>query len=246
MMEIQKYMVLSLILLLHAVATAQNSGLYSRNLSGNSNRLQGKLTGEVFFLSLNSNSSHFLQQDWVEGTITLKDGDVFEGVRMRYKAVDDELVAYNSNIQTLFIVDKNTVKQFTYKVPSGSGTFTERKFVNLDSIDTYLNRTFFEELYAGSAKLFAFYQIEEIKVSPYTDNTGKMRDTEFRLKTIYYMLSNKLGLTRIQLKNRSLFTLYPENKKEIRKILRKSRITITDEHSAIQAFNLLDENGFLK
>lgn len=246
MMEIQKYMVLSLMLLLHAVATAQDSGLFSSGLSDKSNRLQGKLTGEVFFLSLNSNSSHFLQSDWVEGTITLKDGDIFEGVRIRYKAVDDELVAYNDNIQTLFIVDKNTVKQFTYKVPSLSGSYTERKFVNLDSLDTYLGRTYFEELYSGSAKLFAFYQIEEIKVSPYIDRSGKMNDTEFRLKTIYYLLSNELGLTRIQLKNRSLFTLYPESKKEIRKTLRKSRIAIIDENSAIQAFKLLDENGFLK
>jgi hypothetical protein len=96
------------------------------------------------------------------------------------------------------------------------------------------------------AKLFAFYQIEEIKVSPYNDNSGKIRDTEFRLKTIYYMLSSKLGLTRIQLKNRSLFTLYPENKKEIRRLLRKNRISIVDEHSAIQAFKLLDESGYLK
>ncbi|TNF40913.1 MAG: hypothetical protein EP310_08135 [Bacteroidetes bacterium] len=246
MMEIQKFMVLSLILLLHAVVTAQNSDVYNSGLSVKSNRLPGKLTGEVFYLSLNSNSSHFLQQDWVEGTITLKDGDVYEGIRMRYKAIDDELVAYNSNIQTLFIVDKNTVKQFTYKVPSGSGTFNERKFVNLDSLDTYLGRTFFEELYPGSAKLLAFYQIEEIKVNPYVDNTGKMRDTEFRLKTIYYILTKTIGLSRIQLKNRSLFTLYPENKKEIRKLLRKSRIAIADEHSAIQAFKLLDENGFLK
>lgn len=246
MMNIYKYMVLVLILLLHGVATAQDSGLYNSGFSGNSNRLQGKLTGEVFFLSLNSNSSHFLQQEWVEGTITLKDGDVFEGVRMRYKAIDDELVAYNSNIQTLFIVDKNTVKQFTYKVPSESGNFTERKFVNLDSLDTYLGRTFFEELYSGSAKLFAFYQIEEIKVSPYNDNSGKIRDTEFRLKTIYYLLTDSIGLTRIQLKNRSLFTLYPENKKEIRRLLRKNRISIVDEHSAIQAFKLLDESGYLK
>jgi hypothetical protein len=246
MINIYKYLVLWFILSLYGVVTAQNADIYNSSLSGKSNRLQGKLTGEVFYLSMNSNSSHFLQQDWVEGTITLKDGDVFEGVRMRYKAVDDELVAYNGNIQTLFIVDKNTVKQFTYKVPSGSGTFTERKFVNLDSLDTYLDRTYFEELYQGSAKLFAFYQIEEIKVSPYTDNTGKMRDSEFRLKTIYYLLSNKLGLTRIQLKNRTLFTLYPENKKEIRKLLRKSKITITNEHSAIQVFSLLDEKGFLK
>jgi hypothetical protein len=50
----------------------------------------------------------------------------------------------------------------------------------------------------------------------------------------------------MQLKNRHLFTLYPENKKEIRKLLRKNKINIIDKSSAIQAFELIDANGFLK
>ena len=245
-MNINKYMIFLFILLLQGVASAQYSGLHSENLNQNSNRLQGKLTGEVYYLSLTSNASHFLQQDWVEGTITLKDGDVFEGVRMRYMAYGDELVAYNSNISTLFIVDKNTVKQFTLKTPLSSGNFAVRKFINLDSLDVFLNRTYFEELYSGMVKLLVFYQIEERKISPYIDSSGKLSDTEFRLKTIYYLLSKVNGFTRFQLKNRSLFTLFPENKKEIRKLFRKNKIDIIDESSAVQAFNLLEANGFLK
>lgn len=241
-----KYMIFLFILLLQGAASAQYSGLYSENLNQNSNRLQGKLTGEVFYLSLIGNANHFLQKDWVEGTITLKDGDVFEGVRMRYMAYGDELVAYNSNIHALFIVDKNTVKQFTFKSPSGSGSFYERKFINLDSIDIFLNRNYFEELYSGTLKLLVFYQIEESKISPFIDSSGKLSDTEFRLKTMYYLLFKVNGLTRFQLKNRSFFTLFPENKKEVRKLFRRNKINIIDESSAIQAFELLDTNGFLK
>lgn len=245
-MNKNKYMVIVFIMLLQGAASAQYSGLYGENLNQNSNRLQGKLTGEVFYLSLISNASHFLQPDWVEGTITLKDGDVFEGVRIRYMAYGDELVAYNSNIHTLFIIDKNTVKQFTFKTPLSSGNFTERKFINLDSLDVFLDRTYFEELYSGTIKLLAFYQIEETKVSPTIDRSGKLSDTEFQLKTIYYILSNINRFTRFQLKNRSLFTLFPENKREIRKLFRKNKINIIDESSAVQAFELLDANGFLK
>jgi hypothetical protein len=242
----KKYMIILFILLLQWVASAQYSGLNNENLNHNSNRLQGKLTGQVYYLSLTSNANYFLQQDWVEGTITLKDGDVFEGLRMRYMAYGDELIAYNSNISALFIVDKNTVKQFTFKTLLSSGNFAERKFINLDSLDVFLDRTYFEELYSGTVKLLVFYQIEETKISPYVDRSGKMSDTEFKLKTIYYLLTDSIGLTRIQLKNRSLFTLYPENKKEIRRLLRQNRIAIVDEHSAIQVFKLLDENGYLK
>jgi hypothetical protein len=241
-----KYMIIVFILLLQGIASAQYSGLYGENLNQNSNRLQGKLTGEVFYLSLTGNANHFLQSDWVEGTITLKDGDVFEGVRMRYMAFGDELVAYNSNIHTLFIVDKNTVKQFTIKTPLSSGSFAERKFINLDSLNVFLDRTYFEELFAGTVKLLVFYQIEERKISPFIDSSGKLSDTEFQLKTIYYIMSQSKELIKMQLKNRNLFKLYPESKKEIRKLLRKNKINIVDKSSAIQAFELIDANGFLK
>ena len=246
MMNIHKYLVILFILLLQVAASAQYSGLYSENLNLKSNRLHGKLTGEVYFLSLTSNASHFLQKDWVEGTITLKDGDVFEGIRMRYMAYGDELVVYNSNIKTLFIVDKNTVKQFTFKTPLSSGNFAERKFVNLDSLGVFLDRTYFEELYSGTVQLLVFHQIEERKISPYIDSSGKLSDTEFRMNKIYYLLSKVNELTRFQLKNRSLYNLFPENKKEMRKLLRKNKINIIDESSAVQAFDLLDVNGFLK
>jgi len=246
MRNINKYMIFLFILLLQGVASAQYSGLYGENLNQNSNRLQGKLTGEVYYLSLTSNASYFLQKDWVEGTITLKDGDVFEGMRLRYMAYGDELVVYNDNIKALFIVDKNTVKQFTFKTPLSSGNFAERKFINLDSTGVFLDKTYFEELYSGTVQLLVFHQIEERKISPYIDSSGKLNDTDFRLKTIYYQYSKVNGLTRFQLKNRSLFTLFPENKKEIRKLLRKNKIDITDESSAVQAFDLLDANGFLK
>ncbi len=246
MMNMKKYLLFLLVVLLHLISAAQNSGLYSTNLEQNSNRLQGKLTGEVFYLSLTSNTSHFLQPDWIEGTITLKDGDVFEGIRMRYMAFGDELVAYNNNNHTLFIVDKNTVKQFTFKTPLKSGSFRGRKFINIDSLEIFPERNYFEELYSGKVKLLAFYQMGETKVSPYIDSTGKMCDTEYLLKTIYYAMSESKDLTRIHLKNRSLFILYPENKKEIRKLLRKNKINIIDEKTAVQAFDLLDANGFLK
>lgn len=242
----KKYLLFHFVVLLHMISMAQNSGLSGVNLTQNSNRLQGKLTGEVFYLSLTSNTSHFLQPDWIEGTITLKDGDVFEGIRMRYMAFGDELVAYNSNNHALFIVDKNTVQQFTFKTPLKSGNFAERKFINLDSLEIFTDRTYFEELYSGKVKLLAFYQIGETKVSPYIDSTGKICDTEYLLKTIYYVMSGSKDLTRVQLKNRSLFILYPENKKEIRKLLRKNKIDIIDESSAVRAFDLLDVNGFIK
>jgi hypothetical protein len=121
-----------------------------------------------------------------------------------------------------------------------------RKFINLDSLELLFNKSYFEELYSGNVKLLCFHQIEEKKVTPYTGNDGKLYDFEFWLNNMYYILSDEKGFTRIQLKNRSLLKVYAESKKEIRKEIRKNKINIVNEQSAIQAFRVLDESGFLK
>lgn len=245
-MMIKKYILIFFVVFFHLLACGQNSNFYNANLNQNSNRLQGKLRGEVYYLNPVSNAHYFLQKEWVEGVIMLYDGDVFEGMRIRYMAYGDELVAYNNSNRLLFIVDKSIVKEFAFKWPLGNGLFKERKFVNLDSLDLPYNRTYFEELYSGSARLLAFHKVEEEKVTPYSDKNGKMYDVEYRLNTMYFIVSEENVFSRIKLKNRSLYFVYPENKKAIKKILRKSKINISDEDSAIQALMLIDDEGLLK
>lgn len=240
------YLFVIFIVLLQCNANGQGTGLYFNTLNQNSNRLQGKLQGEIYYLNVVRNSNYFLQTDWEEGTITLNDGDFFEGLKMRYMTFGDELVVYNDNNLALFIVDKSTVKQFTFKTPSGLDDFKERKFINLDSLVLIQNKTFFEELYSGSVKLLAFHQVEVTKVKPFTDANGRLRDTEYNLETKYYFLSGNFSLERIKLRTHYLTKLFPENKKEVRAQLRKFRIRVTDERSAIQAFKLLDESGVLE
>jgi hypothetical protein len=246
MTGIKKYLIVIFVVSLQLIAGAQNSGLYSHVLKQNSNRYKGKLMGEVYYLNAISNSRYFLQPDWTEGIIKLKDGDVFDGVKMRYMAYKDELVAYNENNHALFIVDKNTVSEFIFRVPGNNDAITERKFVNLDSLNLPNNKSYFELVYSGTAKLFAFHKIEEEKVTPYNYKDGKMYDVEFRLRTQYYIMSDVKGFVKLQLKNRSLYSVYNENKKEIRKLLRKNKISISDKESAKQAFVLLDSGGLLK
>lgn len=246
MKMVKKYMMCFLLFSIQYMGSAQNSGISISNLSKDSNRFQGKLTGEIYYLSPVSNANYFLQKDWEDGTIILKDGDVFENMRMRYMAYGDELVAYNVNNRTLFVVDKSIVKEFIFYSHSETGKLTEQKFINIDSLNLLFNKSYFHELYSNTSKLLCFYQVEQNKVSPYIGVGGKMYDIEFRLKTMYYILSNEKGLEKIQLRNRSLFNIYPEHKKEIKKILRKNKINITDESSVIQAVKTLDSMGFFK
>jgi hypothetical protein len=108
------------------LSEAQNSTFDWEVLNKNSNRLEGKLTGLTYRIPPLTNSTHFLQDRWVEGSILLEDGDLFDDVRIRYLSFHDELVAYNPNLKQLLIVDKEKVNSFTFNYPQG-----QQKFIKL-------------------------------------------------------------------------------------------------------------------
>lgn len=239
------YLIFLLLILSKSAVLSQSAGTWG-TFNENSNRLKGKLMGEVYNLSQVANYNFFLLKDWMTGTITLTDGDIIYDVKMRYLVYGDEIVVYNENIGTLFTVEKKTVEEFAFKVPLSAGSFKERKFINLNSMDLAGGKSYFEELYTGSAQLLAFHHVDEVKVNPFTDNMGIMRDSEYRLNVTYYLFSEESGLTKVQRKKASMLKLYPENKKEIRKLFRTNKLLISDEWSFIQAFRLLDEAEILK
>lgn len=237
------YLVITFSILFCGTGLAQKTGFYWNNLSESSNRFQGKLKGEVYTITAIGNELFFLQKEWVNTSLTMIDGDVFENVRLRYMAYGDEIIAYNDNVSTMFKIEKETVKQFTY---IDKNTNKEIKFVNFCSEEEEGSKChFYEDLYSGNSSLFAFHYIEEVKVSPYNDKWGIMRDSEFKLNASYYLYNERMGLMKIQKNRRSLIKIFPENKVAIRKITRKNKVSMTDQKSLIQAFKLLDDEGLL-
>lgn len=244
MMQTLKTIFVACIVLVSFAGAAQNLDSW-QTYNESSNRLEGKLQGEIYFLSSLANNNFFLQKEWVTGSITLADGDVFENVKLRYMTFGDQLVAYNDNVRTLFIVEKSTVKEFKFK-SAGISSYPERKFINLDSLNLPGGKSYFEELYTGSAKLLAYHFVNEVKVTPYNDNAGVMRDTEYKAAENYFLFTDKNELFRVQRKKSSFYKIYPEHKKEIRKLLRKNRVSLIDQSSLVLAVKLLDEAGILK
>jgi hypothetical protein len=219
----------------------QTSGLYWKNVGEKSNRLQGKLRGEVYYINTLANRSFFLQDDWVTGTVVLTDGDEFENISFRYQAYGDKLVAFNGNINLLYTLDKSLVKSFEY-IENG----IEKKFISLEFKSYASSCRFFQELYKGSCSLLAFHHVDEVRVSPYTDSSGIIRDSDYRLNVDYYVVSEKNGFSKLQPRTRSVYKTYPEHKKEIRRLFKRNRISIQGESSMIKAFMLLDQEGLLE
>lgn len=229
------------VIFLISTAAAQKSEFHWQQLNENSNRLKGKLSGTVFVLSSKSNSSYFLQNEWTDGSITLEDGDVFDELKMRYNAFEDKLVVYNDNLRNLFVVDKGKVKSFTVKNPAGNQKFVKYYYDGFPKGDRY-----FEVLYSGGRDFLAFREIVEEKTRPFVDKFGIMKDTRFKGKTTYFMYSAGTGFQKIGLRRSSVLNVFPENKREIRRLLRRNKVNVFEEKGMIQAFKLLDGNGYFQ
>ncbi len=210
-------------------------------LNENSNRMKGKLTGDVFINTYQSNNKFFLHENWIKGSITLQDGDVYENQKLRYKAFGDELVVFNSNIRKLFIVDKEKVSRFTLKHETGNMHFIRLYFDGLISGYRY-----FEQLHRGANRLLVFHSIREEKTNPYLDKHGKMKDTRFELRRTYFLYSEDTGFYKLKPHRRSFLRLYPDNKRQIRQIFRKNNIRNFDQMNMGRAVQLLEEAGFTK
>ncbi len=231
----------SLIMLLSAPVVGQNINAEWRRLNINSNRLQGKLTGSVFYLNSISNNNYFLQKDWFPGTIQLEDGDLFENQWVRYHARQDELVVFNETIGNLILADKNKVKSFTVNSDDGPEHFVKLYFDGFNPGTRY-----FEELFAGNRSLLAFYYIQERKSDVYADKNGKLKDTFYLLDTKYYMYSEETGFIRLHNSRRSFYRIFPEHKKQMRRLFRKNKLYTLDKQGLIRTFELLQEAGILK
>ncbi|WP_163321945.1 hypothetical protein [Draconibacterium mangrovi] len=220
------------------IAKAQDMGIDTYNLNSESNKLQGKMLGEVLTLNAEVNSYFLYPDDWVPGAVKFVNGNVFENLRLRYQAYSDELISYNDNGRFLYQVEKELVESFSFQ--DGNKT---RKFVRLTKNNNQQTNMYLEELYKGAVSLMVNWYIFEQSVSPYKDRNGITRAVEYQLHKDYYLYTEHDGLTKIRLNRAALLSRFPENQKQIRKLLRQNGIHINNEFSMVNALRLLIENN---
>ncbi|WP_319482141.1 hypothetical protein [uncultured Draconibacterium sp.] len=220
------------------IIQAQNMGINTYNLNSESNMLQGKMLGEVLTLTAEVNSYFLYPNDWVPGSVKFVNGNVFENLQLRYQAYNDELISYNDNGRFLYQVEKELVESFSFQ--DGNKT---RKFVRLTRNNNQQTNMYLEELYKGAVSLMVNWYIYEQSVSPYKDRNGIMRAVEYKLHKDYYLYTEQDGLTKIRLNRAALLSRFPENQKQIRKLLRQNRLRVNDELSMVNALLLLNENN---
>lgn len=236
--------------ILFLVIMLQLSGLYGQDkdyswdrINTSSNRLGGKLTGTMYYINALANRHYFLHQTYLNGTILYDDGELFENQRLRYFVHKDELVVYNQNLRQLFIADKEKIRRFTIYNNNNKDTL---HFVKLHYDGFPSGYRYFEELFNGSRSLLAFHFIEERKTSPFRDERGVLRDTYYYHREKYYMYSEDSGFIKLYNSRRVFFKIFPEKKRQIKKLLRRNRLNTFEKEGFIRAFQLLQREGIFE
>jgi len=182
----------------------------------------------------------YLNDKFVKGEIEFLDGTKVSGIGLRYSSYRDELIYYNTVISAQIIIDKISLKGFSFT----DGDRVRRIF-RQQYYDGFLNgNRFFEVLSDGDVSVLAYRKVVLLNCALYTDESGKQKNMSYEPAYNYYLYNAKNGYESIRIGKNSLLTKFDKPvQKMVKKILRKNKVTITDEKSFVRAWNLIKENG---
>ncbi len=237
-----RIIVLMILVLRTLCSNGQMEDFYWGDPANMGNPGPGKLMGSNFSFLVGSSNHHFYHKDWNDGTILTADNILHENIRLRYDGFNDELIAFNVRTNGLLKVDKLTVSEFT--VTSGNGKVEKYRNIDLPVING--RNTYAEVLYEGEIALVRSNRIVEYKTSVYKDQLGKLKNTLFQLNQQYFIVKADQSVLRMHGGRKPILDLFPDKKKEIRRMLRKEEVFSYRIENLPSIIRLLDENDFFR
>jgi hypothetical protein len=232
-----------LFILLIVGATAQEIYNPWELFTTESNTLNHKLTGKKYHFHSVLQGTVYLDDEWRKGALTLENGDRYDSIYMKYNTYLEELIVYNERTGAIFMPDKSIISEFTLDTGNqGPGLFRKIYFGKYPKGEHYFN-----VLYEGEElKLFVWHKTDEVKISLYKDEYGLMRDSEFRMSTTYFLVFPDNDIRKITPTRGSFVQLFPEQKKSVRRLLRKNHVSFESNSKIIQAVRLIENEFFSK
>jgi hypothetical protein len=221
-------------------AIGQMDDFYWSDYHSAANSEAGKLTGTKFIYSVVMNVDYFYHKDWHKGNLITEDGETHTGISLRYDAFNDELVAYNPSVKGLFKVDKYIVRSFFVEVPGAGNQHFKRA-----SLDEFSKREhFFEVLYEGGVTLMRRNRIIERKTSLYKNKYGKLDNRLYELMQQNFVLLPDQTVRRIYPGRKSVISLFPDKKRELRRLFRLNHIDDYTLRGLPRIVELMDREGY--
>ena len=241
-MKTSKYILIiitGIFLLLGTGATAQKRFVLEKPLTTESNTLNYKLAGKQYYNMIVPSGSVFLYNDWQDGYVKLINGDTYENLSLKYNIFLDELIQINNRSVSMIMLDKNIIQEFGFYHTIDGDSMV---FIKMNSEKNPKEEHYFQLLHSQNLKLLILHRSVEEETTLYKDKYGYLRNTVFKPRTIYYLVFPRDRFEKFKLKRKSFLNLFPKSrKKEIRRLLRRNRITFQSDEEAVQAVQLVEE-----
>ncbi len=195
-----------------------------------------KIKGTRFIPYPPYSGTPYFNEKFVLGEIELLDGTKIGNLGIRYSSFQDELIYYNTDIKTQIVIDKISLKGFSYPDELG----TKRSF-RRQNFDTYLQEErFFEVLSDGNISLLAYRKVDLETCDTSYSKFGLAYMPAYH----FYAWSAGKGYTSLKMSRSSLLSKFDKpSQKIVKRLLRKNGIQILDEATFVQAWNLIMQNG---
>ncbi len=182
------------------------------------------ITGEPFVHYYASfDGVPFYRGDWLTGSVTMKSGETYNGLQLRYDDYKDDLIYQNDITNNVIIIDKNSIAQFCLTLPNGKiETFKLIEHQNLKDF----NGSYFAIILEDSLSVIKKYQAKEERYSN-VNMTLKKTGAFVQKESRYTWDGNELkGVPRFR---RMILRQYPQYKEELRKFFFHNHIRMKND-----------------
>ena len=236
MNQIIKIISVGICLLFILGAKAQEAHNPSIKLTPESNSINHKLPGLKYYIKPSYRGSEFLTKEWCTGDVVLENGDRYNNLTLRLNTYLDELIQYNERIGAIIMLDKSAISEFTINFEDGH-TELFRK-INSDKFSK--GDKYFSVLHEGKMKVLLSYETIHKKTDMFADETGVLHDLEFVSSQYYYLVFPNGKIEKFTLQFRSFLEMFPEQKREIRRLLRKNYASFSTNEGIVRIVQLIE------
>lgn len=158
----------------------------------------------------------YLFEDWVEGSVKLKSGKAFDGVKLKYDQVADELMFLDQAGKEMLFVEP--VVEFTMD----KKTFR----IGYPATDGASPESYYEVLVEGKTELLKRTSKKVIEEAAYNAAT---KVKTIRSNESYYVTASNLSLTKVKKDKKSLLAALPDKSAELEAYVKSNRLDLRQE-----------------
>ena len=166
----------------------------------------------------------FYMGDWTVGSVTMKSGETYDDLQLRYDCFKDDLIYQNSLTNSVIIIDKNSISQFTLTHLGDGRIETFKPIVNKNLKEQ--NGRYFAIILEDSLSVIKKYEATEEQYS--NVNMTEKKTGIFAHKESRYTWDGK-ELKSVPRFLRMLLRQYPQHKEDLRKFFFHTHIRMKND-----------------